>query len=246
MIDYLLSLSLDPSVWAALATLVAMEIVLGVDNIVFVALLSEKLPYPQSSRARRIGIGLSLVFRILLVAGAGLVVKLATPVWSPFGHPLSWRDMVLVAGGIFLVWKATVEIHHNVDPAENEVDRKQQRPAAFGVVVGQVVLLDIVFSIDSIVTAVGLTDHVPIMVVAVIIAVLAMLLAADVLARFISKNPTIVMLALAFLLMIGTALIAEGFGFHFPKGYIYSAMAFSAGVEALNMLARDRRKNAGK
>jgi predicted tellurium resistance membrane protein TerC len=240
--DYLQTLALDPGAWLALVTLVAMEIVLGVDNLVFVAILSERLPYPQSSRARRIGIGLSLVFRLLLVAGAGFIVKLTAPVFSVFAHEFSWRDMILIAGGLFLLWKATTEIHHNVDPDEEPVNAKSKR-VSFAVVVGQIVLLDIVFSVDSIITAVGMTDHVPIMIVSVIVAVLAMLVAADPLANFIQKNPTIVMLALSFLVLIGTTLVADGLGFHFPKGYVYTAMAFSAAVEGLNTMARNRRRH---
>jgi predicted tellurium resistance membrane protein TerC len=240
--DYLQTLALDPGAWLALVTLVAMEIVLGIDNLVFVAILSERLPQPQSSRARRIGIGLSLVFRLLLVAGAGFIVKLTAPVFSLFAHEFSWRDMILIGGGLFLLWKATTEIHHNVDPDEEPVNAKGKR-VGFAVVVGQIVLLDIVFSVDSIITAVGMTDHVPIMIVSVVVAVLAMLVAADPLANFIQKNPTIVMLALSFLVLIGTTLVADGLGFHFPKGYVYTAMAFSAAVEGLNTMARNRRRH---
>jgi predicted tellurium resistance membrane protein TerC len=240
--EHLLILALDPAAWLALVTLVVMEIVLGIDNLVFVAILSERLPYPQSSKARRIGISLSLVFRLVLVAAAGFVVKLTAPVLVLLGHDFSWRDMILIAGGLFLLWKATTEIHHNVDPDEEPVNAKR-KPVGFAVVVGQIVLLDIVFSVDSIITAVGMTDHVPIMIVSVIVAVLAMLVAADPLAKFIQKNPTIVMLALSFLVLIGTTLVADGLGFHFPKGYIYTAMAFSAAVEGLNTMARDRRRH---
>jgi predicted tellurium resistance membrane protein TerC len=240
--DLLLALAMDPGAWLAFATLVAMEIVLGIDNLVFVAILSERLPHPQSSKARRIGISLSLVFRLALVAAAGFVVKLTAPVVSLLGHDFSWRDMILIAGGLFLLWKATIEIHHNVDPDEEPAGAKHKR-VSFAAVVGQIVLLDIVFSIDSIITAVGMTDHVPIMILSVIVAVVAMLVAADPLAHFIQKNPTIVMLALSFLVLIGTTLVADGLGFHVPKGYIYAAMAFSAGVEGLNMIARNRRRS---
>jgi predicted tellurium resistance membrane protein TerC len=238
--DYLLTLALDPGAWLALVTLVGMEIVLGIDNIVFVAILSEQLPYPQSSRARRIGISLSLLFRLMLVASAGFVVKLTAPIFSLFAHEFSWRDIILISGGLFLLWKATVEIHHNVDPNAEPASVKS-RFVSFAAIVSQIILIDIVFSIDSIITAVGMTDHVPIMILSVIIAVLAMLIAADPLANFIQSNPTIVMLALSFLVMIGTTLIADGLGFHFPKGYVYTAMAFSAGVEGLNIIARNRR-----
>ena len=239
--DNLLALAADPSAWLALVALIAMEIVLGIDNLVFVAILSSRLPGAQAAKARRIGIGLSLIFRVLLVAGAAYVVHLTTPLFTILGEDFSWRDLVLIAGGLFLVFKATTEIHHNVEPDE-DTDEIPRTAEAFAAIVGQIVLLDLVFSIDSIITAVGMTDHVAIMIVAVIAAVAVMLIAAGPLANFIRRNPTIVMLALGFLLLIGTALIADGFGFHLPKGYIYTAMAFSGAVEGLNMLARKRRK----
>jgi predicted tellurium resistance membrane protein TerC len=237
----LLVLAADPSAWLALVALIAMEIVLGVDNLVFLAILSGKLPAAQAAKARRIGIGLSLIFRVLLVAGAAYIVHLITPLFTVLGKDFSWRDLILIAGGLFLVFKATTEIHHTVDPGE-DADASRSRSGAFAATVGQIALLDLVFSIDSIITAVGMTDHVAIMIIAVIAAVVAMLIAAGPLANFIHRNPTIVMLALGFLLLIGTALIADGFGFHFPKGYIYAAMAFSGAVEFLNTLARKRRK----
>jgi predicted tellurium resistance membrane protein TerC len=241
LMDNLLALAADPSAWLALVALIAMEIVLGIDNLVFVAILSSRLPGAQAAKARRIGIGLSLIFRVLLVAGAAYVVHLTTPLFTILGEDFSWRDLVLIAGGLFLVFKATTEIHHNVEPDE-DTDEIPRTAKAFAAIVGQIVLLDLVFSIDSIITAVGMTDHVAIMIIAVIAAVAVMLVAAGPLANFIRRNPTIVMLALGFLLLIGTALIADGFGFHLPKGYIYTAMAFSGAVEGLNMLARNRRK----
>lgn len=236
----LIALALQPSAWIALATLVAMEIVLGVDNLVFIAILSSKLPEHQRSKGRRIGIGLSLILRIGLLATVGSIVKLTAPIFVIFEHGFSWRDLVLLGGGFFLLWKATNEIHHAVDPG-GETQQKPQRPSSFVATIWQILVLDLVFSIDSIITAVGMTEHVPIMIVAVLTAVLAMLIAADPLANFINRHPTIVMLALGFLLLIGATLIADGLGFHFPKGYIYAAMAFSGLVEALNMLARKRR-----
>jgi predicted tellurium resistance membrane protein TerC len=238
LIRDLLALAHDPSAWAALATLVVMELVLGVDNLVFIAILSNKLPPPASSHARRIGIGLSLIFRIMLVATAGFIVRLTAPVFSVMHHAFSWRDVILIAGGAFLVWKATTEIHEHVDEDEEEIHAADKTPSSFRSVVFQIVVIDIVFSIDSIITAVGMTEHVPIMIISVIAAVLGMLVAADALAHFIRKHPSIVMLALGFLLLIGTTLVADGFGFHFPKGYIYTAMAFAASVEALNILAQ--------
>ena len=241
--DALLTLAADPAAWAALLTLTAMEVVLGIDNLIFISILTNKLPEHQRERARRIGIGLALVFRLALLGTIAIIVKLTTPVFSLFDHGFSWRDMILIAGGLFLVWKATKEIHHRVDADPNpDVFDRRDASLGFATALGQIVLLDLVFSIDSIITAVGMTQHVPIMVVAVLVAVVVMLVAATPLANFIADNPTIVMLALGFLLMIGTVLIAEGFGAHVPKGYIYAAMAFSALVEGLNMLDRKSRR----
>lgn len=241
--ETLLNLAADPSAWVALITLVAMEVVLGIDNLVFIAILTNKLPEEQRSIARRIGIGLAVIMRLMLLGAIAFIVSLTAPLFSLFGNSFSWRDLILIAGGLFLVWKATKEIHHRVDPdpAPDIFDRKQAS-LSFASAVGQIVLIDLVFSIDSIITAVGMTPHVPIMVVAILIAVLVMLLAAAPLSNFIAANPTVVMLALAFLLMIGMVLIAEGFGAHVPKGYIYTAMAFSVAVEVLNILARHARQ----
>ena len=236
----------DPTAWVALLTLVVLEIVLGIDNLIFISILSNKLPESQRARARRLGIGAALIMRLLLLATISFIVQLTTPVFTLFGHAFSWRDLILIAGGLFLVWKATKEIHHTVDPddsKENMIGETLQLSMAGAIF--QILLLDLVFSIDSIITAVGMTDEIAIMYIAVIAAVTVMLLAATPLANFIAKNPTIVMLALGFLLMIGTTLIADGMGFHVPKGYIYAAMGFSAMVEALNMLARNRRKGSG-
>ena len=233
----------DPTALVALATLVVMEVVLGIDNLIFISILTNKLPEHQRSKGRKIGIGLALVLRLALLSTVAFIVKLTAPIFSVLGQSFSWRDLILIAGGLFLVWKATKEIHHKVDPDPDSALAAGGGRAAtltFGAAIFQILLLDIVFSIDSIITAVGMTEHVPVMVIAVIVAVLTMLLAADPLARFIDKNPTIVMLALGFLLMIGGTLIAEGFGVHVPKGYIYAAMAFSALIEALNMLSRRR------
>lgn len=248
----------DPGAWAALATLVVMEIVLGIDNLIFISILSNKLPEAQRQKARRIGISLALVMRLALLSAIAWLVGLTAPVFdlgisgapTEYGEPsfeteFSWRDLILIAGGLFLVWKATKEIHHSVDPrpAEDLFDTSKAA-IGFGAAISQILLLDLVFSVDSILTAVGMTDHLPIMVIAVVSAVIVMLVAADPLANFINRNPTVVMLALGFLLMIGAVLIADGFGVHVPKGYIYAAMAFSAGVEALNIFARRRKEKA--
>ncbi|RJL11265.1 TerC family protein [Paracoccus siganidrum] len=244
----ILALLQDPAAWVALVTLMVMEVVLGIDNLIFISILSNKLPPAQRHRARRIGISLALIMRLGLLATVAWIVQLTTPVVTILGNELSWKDMILIAGGLFLVWKATKEIHHHVDPSDKgESPIGGHVAATFGGVVAQILVLDLVFSIDSIITAVGMTPHIEIMVVAVVVAVTVMLLAADPLANFIEKNPTIVMLALSFLLLIGTTLIAEGFGVHVPKGYVYAAMAFSALVEMLNMLARNARlRKAGK
>jgi predicted tellurium resistance membrane protein TerC len=251
--DNLLALAADPAAWAALVTLVVMEVVLGIDNLVFISILSNKLPEHQRSRARRVGISLALVLRLGLLSTIAFIVGLTQPVFElPFsgpvgadGHPtfdlaFSWRDLILIAGGLFLLWKATTEIHEKVDPntTHSVLDAGGPAAAGFAAAIVQILLLDIVFSVDSILTAVGMTDHLPIMITAVIIAVGAMMLAADPLAKFIHNNPTVVMLALGFLLMIGAVLIADGFGAHVPKGYIYAAMAFAGLVEGLNMASR--------
>ena len=232
--------------WVALVTLVAMEIVLGIDNLIFISILSNKLPEADRSRARRLGIGAALIMRLVLLATVSYIAQLTAPVFTLFGHGFSWRDLILIAGGLFLVWKATKEIH-TVDPEDHkETIVGQTATLTVGGAIFQILLLDLVFSVDSIITAVGMTDHIAIMYIAVIVAVAVMLLAADPLSRFIQANPTIVMLALGFLLMIGMTLIADGMGFHVPKGYVYAAMGFSALVELLNMMARRaRRKNQG-
>jgi predicted tellurium resistance membrane protein TerC len=240
--DYLTTLATEPVAWAALITLIAMEVVLGIDNLIFISIVTNKLPEHQRERARRIGIGLALILRLALLGTIAIIVSLTTPIFTLFGHGFSWRDLILIAGGLFLVWKATKEIHHHVDPSEGGDMFDSAATATFGAVIVQIIMLDLVFSIDSIITAVGMTEHVPIMVIAVLVAVGVMLLAATPLANFINANPTIVMLALGFLIMIGMTLMAEGFGAHVPKGYVYAAMAFSTAIEALNMLARRARK----
>jgi predicted tellurium resistance membrane protein TerC len=245
MMDYLTTLAADPTAWAALLALIAMEVVLGIDNLIFISILTNKLPEQHRQKARTIGIGLALIMRLALLGTVAIIVQLKAPLFTLFGHPFSWRDLILIAGGLFLVWKATKEIHHNVDPDPGP-DMFDTRTAQLGFAsaITQIILLDLVFSVDSIITAVGMTDDIPIMVIAVCVAVFVMLVAATPLSNFIGRNPTVVMLALGFLLMIGTALIAEGFGAKVPKGYIYAAMAFSAFIEFLNILARRARQRA--
>ena len=238
----ILAVFTDPANWAAIAALIAMEIVLGIDNLIFISILTNKLPEEFRARARLIGIGLAIGMRLVLLSLIAFIVTLTRPLFEAFGHGFSWRDLILIAGGLFLVWKATKEIHHNVDIKPNDdVFNTARVGLSFGSAIAQIILLDLVFSIDSIITAVGMTDHVPIMFLAVIVAVAVMLTAAGPLSRFIEKNPTVVMLALAFLFMIGMTLIAEGFGTHVPKGYIYAAMAFSVMVEGLNIWSRHAR-----
>lgn len=271
----ILSLLADPQAWAAFVTLVLLEIVLGIDNLVFIAILSNKLPEHQQARARRIGLALALVLRLVLLSLIGWIVTLQAPIFDlglagapgPHGEPsfetaFSGRDLILVAGGLFLLWKATKEIHHSIDPdpSGEMLDHKghgngehgnggkgaagQAVVANFTATIAQIIALDLVFSVDSILTAVGMTDQIPIMIAAVITTVSLMMIAADPLAKFIEKNPTLVMLALAFLVMIGLVLLADGFGVHIPKGYIYAAMGFSVFVELLNIMGRRRRAKA--
>lgn len=259
----LISLLSDPAAWLALLTLIALEVVLGVDNLIFIAILSNKLPEHMRSKARRIGLALALFMRIGLLMLIGWLVTLTQPLFdlglvgasNQYGEPsfetaFSGRDLILLTGGLFLLWKATKEIHHSMEPADDSGELLDKTPAAggaakaaFGAVIAQIIAIDLVFSVDSILTAVGMTDEVPIMVAAVVITVGVMMVAADPLARFIERNPTLVMLALAFLVMIGLVLIADGFGFHVPKGYIYAAMGFSVAVEGLNIFQRKRRAN---
>ena len=255
----ILALLSEPSAWAALLTLVVLEVILGIDNLIFIAILSNRLPPEQQQRARRIGLILALVMRIALLMLIGWLVTLQTPLFDlgltgtegphgvvSFETAFSGRDLILLAGGFFLLWKATKEIHHNMDPEGDSGELLDKTRGSvtltFGSAIVQIILLDMVFSVDSILTAVGMTDHIPIMVAAVVITVTIMLFAADPLAQFIDRNPTLVMLALAFLVMIGLVLIADGFGVHVPKGYIYVAMGFSVAVEGLNMIKRNRRQ----
>ncbi len=242
--DAVSRLAADPAAWAALATLIAMEVVLGIDNLVFIALLSRRVEANRRALARSLGLSLALVFRLGLLASAAAVVRLTHPLTTVLGHPFSIRDLLLLAGGLFLVWKATTEIHERVDPDEG--DAGEANAARLGVMAAfaQIVLIDIVFSVDSIITAVGMTSEFPIMVVAVVVAVAVMMVASGPLGDFLQRNPTVLMLALSFLLMIGMTLIADGFGFHIERGYIYAAMFFSSLVEALNTLARRNARKA--
>jgi predicted tellurium resistance membrane protein TerC len=236
----MLELLTDANAWAALLTLTALEIVLGIDNLVFIALLTSPLDAQRSRRARAIGLSLAFIFRVLLLASLNWIMGLTQPVFTVLEATLSWRDIILVAGGLFLIAKATREIHGEVE-GEDEEQRTPAAKRSLLAVVAQLTVIDLVFSVDSIVTAVGLADQLEVMVAAVVIAMIVMFVAARPVGEFIEQHPTTKMLALAFLLMIGLALMADGFHFHIPRGYIYSAMAFAAAVEFLNVLARRRR-----
>ncbi|MGE0153957.1 MAG: TerC family protein [Reyranellaceae bacterium] len=232
----------DPDAWASLLTLTVLEIVLGVDNLVFLAILAGRLPPHQQPLARRLGLGFALLTRLALLMTLAWIITLTQPVFEVLGHGVSWRDIILLAGGAFLIFKATHEIHASLEGEEHVEGAPRRGTPSFISVVIQIGIIDIVFSLDSVITAVGMAEHLPIMIAAVVISMIVMLIAAGPLSAFVSAHPTVKMLALAFLLLIGTTLAAEGVGFHFPKGYIYAAMAFSVLVEALNLLARRRRK----
>jgi predicted tellurium resistance membrane protein TerC len=244
--DAVLPLLADPHAWAALVTLVAMEVVLGIDNLIFISIITNKLPESQRATARRLGIGGAVILRLAMLSLITVIMQLTEPAFELFGRAFSWRDLILIAGGLFLVWKATKEIHHKIDP-DPVPDMFDRRTAALGMgaAILQILVLDVVFSVDSVITAIGMTTHIPIMVAAILVTVGAMLLAAEPLGRFISANPTVLMLALGFLLMIGAVLIADGFGVHIPRGYIYTAMVFAAFIEGLNVMAKRSRARRG-
>jgi predicted tellurium resistance membrane protein TerC len=237
----MLALLTDPTAWAALVTLSVLEIVLGIDNIVFISVLISRLPQRQAKRARQIGLGLALIFRVALLLTLTWIMKLTAPLFSVFGNEFSWRDLILIGGGLFLLAKGTSEIHSEVEAQYEEPQSGTRR--SFTWVVAQLVAIDLVFSLDSIITAIGLARDVEIMVAAVVIAMGVMYFAAIPVSNFIQRYPTTKMLALSFLLLIGIALVADGFGFHIPRGYIYFAMAFAGAVEVFNVLAlRNRRR----
>src|SRR3954468_20877858 len=234
----------DPNAWVALATLAALEIVLGVDNIIFISILVGRLPEAQRARARTLGLGVAAVTRIGLLLSIAWVMSLTEPWFSIGDKDFSGRDVILLFGGLFLLWKSVHEIHGSLegDEAENEPRAAASRASSFAAVIGQIAVIDIVFSLDSVITAVGLVDEVEIMIIAILLAVAVMLFFAGMVSRFVEAPPTIKMLALSFLVLIGVALVAEGWGFHIPKGYVYFSMAFAIAVEMLNMRARKRAK----
>jgi predicted tellurium resistance membrane protein TerC len=230
----------DPSIWASLATLTALEIVLGIDNLVFLSIVTEKLPPERQATARRIGLALALGMRVALLSVVVWIAGLVTPVFSIGDHAVSWRDMILLGGGLFLIAKGTFEIHSEVEGGHESSGAKASTGFAFAI--AQIVALDLVFSLDSVITAIGMTQNLPVMITAVVIAMAVMLFAAEPVSRFIRTHPTTKMLALSFLLLIGTALIADGLHFHIERGYIYAAIVFSVLVEILNLAARRARR----
>lgn len=231
----------DPQIWISLLTLTVLEIVLGIDNLIFIAVLVERLEPAQRDKARRLGILMALATRLLLLSVISWIVGLTEPLFEAFGRAVSWRDLILIGGGLFLLTKATREIHEGIE-GEGEAGPQRGMHAGFVAVIVQITLLDVIFSLDSVITAVGMVDELAIMVTAVVLSVLVMLAAAGTVSDFISRHPTIKMLAFSFLLLIGMALVADGAGFYIPKGYLYAAMGFSVFVEFLNTMARRSRR----
>lgn len=230
----------SPEIWAAFFTLLALEVVLNIDNVIFLSIITAKLPPAQRPRARRIGILLALVFRIAFLSALTWLIGLTKPLFELFGQEVSWRDIILFAGGLFLLWKGTTEIHAETEDKEH--DGRAATKAAFGAVIVQIVLIDLVFSLDSILTAIGMTNNLPVMIAAVVVSLVIMLAAANPIADFVNRHPSVKMLALAFLLLIGVALVADSLHFDIPRGYLYFAVAFSAMVEALNLFASRKKK----
>ncbi len=239
----MLELLTDYQVWASLVTLTALEIVLGIDNLIFLSIVSGRLPRHQQQAARRIGLALALLGRIALLFSLTWLIGLTEPILNISGFDLSWRDVVLIVGGAFLIVKGTIETHHLLEGYEEEAGIGT---VTFFSAIVQITILDIVFALDSIITAVGMSQHLPVMITAVVIAMIVMLVAADPVGNFVNTHPTVKMLALSFLLLVGVALIADGMHFHIPRGYLYFAIAFSAGVETLNLLAARARRKRGK
>ncbi len=241
--EALLAAAGDPLIWSSLITLTVLEIVLGIDNLIFISVVSARLPSHQQARARRIGLSLALIFRVALLASIVWIVGLTKPIFTLGTFDFSWRDAILLGGGLFLLAKGTMEIHDTVEGHDGAHGVGAGRTAVtFAGVIGQVIVLDIVFSLDSIITAVGMTQNLPVMIIAVVIAIIIMMWASEPVSAFIQRHPTTKMLALSFLLLVGMALVADGMHFHLPREYLYFAIAFSMGVEVLNLLASDRRR----
>ncbi|QIN80776.1 TerC family protein [Rubrobacter marinus] len=235
-----MDLLLSPEIWIAFLTLLALEIVLGIDNVIFISILVDKLPQERQALARRLGLGLALVMRVLLLLSLSWVIGLTAPLFTLLGQEISGRDLILILGGLFLLGKSTYEIHENLEGEEGHSSARVK--ATFGSVLIQIVILDMVFSLDSVITAVGMVDQVSVMIAAVVVSIGVMLVSAEAVSGFVSRHPTVKMLALSFLLLIGFSLLLEGFGQHVPKGYIYFAMGFAVLVELLNLRVRRRRR----
>jgi predicted tellurium resistance membrane protein TerC len=236
-----INLLTSPEAWAALLTLTALEIVLGIDNVIFLSVIVSRIPEPQATRARRIGLALALIFRIVLLSLLVWLIGLTAAVFTFHDKPFSWRDIILIGGGLFLIAKATHEIHGEVEGDKDGAEKKGGT-SAFLLVIAQIIVIDVVFSLDSIITAIGMAQELAIMIAAVVIACFIMYASSGPVARFVAEHPTTKMLALAFLVLIGVALVADGFEFHIPRGYIYFAIAFSAAVEFFNVLAKRNRQ----
>jgi len=240
-----LSLLTDPNAWAAFVTLTVLEIVLGIDNLVFISVLTSRLAEDEARRARLVGLTLAFVFRVIMLAALAWLVGLTAPLFGIFGIEVSWRDIILIGGGIFLIAKATHEIHGEMEARESRVD-VSAAASSFAWIVVQLVAIDLVFSLDSILTAIGMAEHLEVMIAAVVIAMVVMYAAANPVGAFLAAHPTTKMLALAFLVLIGVALVADGFDFHIPRGYVYFAMAFAGAVEAFNVVARRNRQRRSR
>ena len=235
----------DPAMWASLLTLTILEIVLGIDNLIFISIVAGRLPGHLQGRARTVGLALALFMRLALLASISWLVGLTAPILTVFSHDFSWRDLILAGGGLFLLYKGTKEIHEQVEGGDEEAHLAAPRKASFAGVIGQILVLDVVFSLDSVITAVGMADNLWVMSTAVLVAVVIMLFASGAVANFVNRHPSVKMLALSFLLLIGMVLVADGVGFHVPKGFIYAAMGFSVAVESLNLQARRKAKRKG-
>jgi predicted tellurium resistance membrane protein TerC len=238
----MIALLFDPNAWLALATLTVLEIVLGIDNLVFISLLTSRCEPKDARRVRQIGLSLAFLFRIMMLFGLTWLMGLTAPLFSLFGIGISWRDIILIGGGAFLIAKSTHEIHREIEGRHGQAPSGTPRRASFALIITQLVLIDLVFSLDSIITAIGMAEHIEVMIAAVVIAMIVMYVAANPVGAFIAEHPTTKMLALAFLLLIGVALIADGFDFHIPRGYIYFAMAFAGAVEVFNVAAYRKKK----
>lgn len=231
----------DPAIWMSFATLTVLEIVLGIDNIIFLSIVTAALPAEQQKLARQIGLALALIMRIILLSMIVWIAKLTDPLFTVLAHDVSWRDIIMLGGGLFLLWKGTQEIHHSLEGGEEDAATAKKK-VAFSLVIGQIVILDLVFSLDSVITAVGMSDQIFVMIAAVVVAIGVMLFASEPVSKFVHDHPTIKMLALSFILLVGLMLVAEGMHYHIERGYMYFAITFSLGVEFLNLWASKRKK----